>query len=168
DAIFQSIHEDFAYQIISYRLNPGNIRIFDSNLPRNFRFDQNGTGRDQSFFAQDLWHRGGLTISAGLRFDHYRIIADETAWSPRLGIAYYIAPARLVLRASYDRVFSEPAIENLLLASSDLVNALGGEGIFIPLKPARGNYFEAGFSKGFGKLRLDGSWYNRDVANFGD
>ncbi len=167
DALFTSIYENFGYQIITRQI--GGVPIFDSNLPRNFRFQQNGTGREQAFFAQDTWHRGGLTASAGLRFDHYRVVADESAWSPRLGIAYSIPRAGLVLRASYDRVFQGPAIENILLASANLVGQLGGEGIFIPLRPSRGNFTEAGFSKSLSRrVRFDGTWYYRQVDNFAD
>jgi len=62
-----------------------------------------------------------------------------------------------------------PSLENVLLASTDLVERLGGEGAFLPLRSARGNYFEAGFTKGFfGKLRLDGTWYRRKIENFAD
>jgi hypothetical protein len=75
----------------------------------------------------------------------------------------------LVLRASYDRIFSVPAIENVLLASINQLRFLGDSGGFLPLKSARGNYYEAGFSKSIlGKFRLDGTWYRRDVDNFPD
>jgi len=166
DALFTSLRENFGYQIITRRIN--GVRIFDSDLPGSFRFQQDGTGREQSFFAQDTWHRGGLTVSAGLRFDHYRVVADESAWSPRLGIAYSVPGAGLVLRASYDRVFQGPAVENILLASANLVDQLGG-GAFIPLRPSRGNFTEAGFSKSLSRrLRFDGTWYYRQVDNFAD
>jgi len=166
DGLFTSIHENFGYQIITRRIN--GVRIFDNDLPGTFRFQQTGTGREQALFAQDTWHRGGLTVSAGLRFDHYRVIADESAWSPRLGIAYNVPRAGLVLRASYDRVFQGPAVENILLASANLVDQLGG-GAFIPLRPSRGNFTEAGFSKSLSRrLRLDGTWYYRQVNNFSD
>lgn len=108
-------------------------------------------------------------MTAGWRFDRYRIVADETAGSPRFGAAYSIPKAGLVLRTSYDRIFQPPAIENLLLASTDLVGQLDREGAFLPLRSARGNYFEAGFAKSlFGKLRLDASWYLRKVDGFSD
>ena len=166
DALFSSIHENFGYRILTRRIN--GVRIFDSDVPLNFRFQENGDSREQAAFAQDTWHRGGLTVSAGLRFDHYQLIADETAWSPRLGIAYNIPRAGLVLRASYDRIFQGPAIENVLLASADLAAQLGG-GAFIPLRPSRGNFTEAGFSKALSRrLRFDGTWYYRQVDNFAD
>ncbi|HEY2843887.1 MAG TPA: TonB-dependent receptor, partial [Bryobacteraceae bacterium] len=166
DGLFSSIHENFGYQITARKID--GVRIFDSDIPTTFNFNQTGAGRQQSFFAQDTWHHGGLTVNAGLRFDHYKLVADESAWSPRLGIAYNVARAGLVLRASYDRVFQEPAVENVLLASADLSDQLGG-GAFIPLRPSRGNFTEAGFSKSLSRrLRLDGTWYYRQVTNFAD
>jgi hypothetical protein len=166
DALFSSIHENFGYQIIARQID--GVPIFDSNLPDNFRFQQTRAGREQALFAQDTWHRGGLTVSAGLRFDHYRLVADESAASPRLGIAYNVPHAGLVLRASYDRVFQGPAVENILLASANLADQLGG-GAFIPLRPSRGNFTEAGFSKSLSRrLRFDGTWYYRQVDNFAD
>src|SRR5581483_11538138 len=167
EALFSSIREAFSYHIVNRRIS--NVRIFDSDVPTDFNFLKTGEGRDQSLYAQDLWRRKNLTVSVGVRFDHYRLIENETAWSPRLGAAYNVPRAGLVLRASYDRVFQVPAIENILLASANLVDVLGGEGTFLTLKPSRGNFFEAGFSKSlFGRLRFDGTWYRRKLHNFAD
>ena len=167
DALFTSIHEAFSYRIVADQFS--GVPIFDPGLPRNFQFNQRADGRDQSAFVQDLWRLGHFTVSAGLRFDHYRLVANETAWSPRLGAGYYIPSAGLVLRASYNRVFETPAIENILLASTNLIPSLGGNGAFLPLRPSRGNYLEAGFAKSlFGNLRLEGTWYRRKVSNFAD
>ena len=166
DALFDSIHENFAYLITAYTI--GSAQIFDPHIPQNFQFIGQRDGHQQAAFIQDQWHKGPFTLSAGLRFDHYDVVADETAWSPRLGAAYSIPKAGLVLRASYDRIFQDPALENLLLASADLTAQLAG-GAFLPLRPSRGDYLEAGFSKSlFGKMRLDGSWYRRMVDNFAD
>ena len=39
----------------------------------------------------------------------------------------------------------------------------------LPLRPSRGNYYEAGFSKSIvGKFRLDGSWFRRTFQDFAD
>jgi len=59
-------------------------------------------------------------------------------------------------------------MENVLLTSADLSDQLGG-GAFIPLRPSRGNFTEAGFNKGLSRrLRFDGTWYYRQVDNFAD
>src|SRR6266853_6882297 len=90
-------------------------------------------GRTGSGFVQDSWRIGRFNLNAGVRFDHYRLVEEGNAWSPRLGAAFDVPHAGLVLRASYDRVFQIPAMENILLASSDRVGNLGGEGGFLPL-----------------------------------
>jgi len=60
-------------------------------------------------------------------------------------------------------------MENILLASSDRVGNLGGEGGFLPLLPSRGNFVETGFSKSLSNhVRIDGSWYRRRFENFAD
>ena len=164
---FSSIRENFSYRIVDYQI--AGVQVFDPNVPPEFAFSDRRKGRDQSAFVQDLWRAGNLTLSAGLRFDHHRLVESESAWSPRLGVAWSVPSAKLVLRASYDRVFQVPAMENILLGSSDLSEALGGEGAFLPLRSSHGNYFEAGFSKAvFSHLRVDGSWYDRRMNDAAD
>lgn len=166
EALFANIHEKFGFTITAYRLN--GVRIFDRDVPQNFRFSDRGRDREQSAYVQDLWHWRQLTVSAGLRYDHYSLRVDEHAVSPRLGAAYHWQPFGLVLRASYDRVFQTPAIENILLASDDLAAQLGG-GLFLPLRPSRGHFAEAGLSKTLGShLRLDGTYFHRSLQNFPD
>ena len=151
---FSSTREDLSFHIATYRI--GGVRIFDRDIPQDFRFYGSSPGRTQSAFVQDAWHAGPFTLNAGLRFDHYTLVAREHAWSPRAGAAYTLPRAGLVIRASYDRVFQIPAIENILLASS-------------PLNPSHGNFFEAGFSKSLSsRVRIDGNWYRRSFDNFAD
>src|SRR5262249_52660443 len=101
-----SVHEDLSFQIVSYGL--GTVRIFDRGIPQDFHFVRPALGRTQSGFLQDSWRIKNLNLNAGVRFDHYHLVANETAWSPRLGIAYEVPRAGLVLHGSYDRVFQAP------------------------------------------------------------
>jgi len=167
DAIFGSIHENFGYRIGAYQI--AGTQIFDPNIPASFRFAGRRQDREQSAYVQDLLRLGDLNISAGVRYDHYRLMVDENAASPRLAVSWRVPKTGVVFRAAYDRVFQTPAVENVILASSDLVQRLGGEGASLRLRPSRGNFYELGFSKSLlGKLRLDGSYYRRSVANFAD
>lgn len=162
DADFGSLRERFRYRIT----DPDQ---FDPDTPPNFRFSDRRQDREQSLFIQDLVRLGNWTLSAGLRYDHYRLLVDENAVSPRLGIAWYWPGADLVFRGSYDRVFQTPAFENLLLASSPAVAALNDQVLRLPVRPSRGNFYEAGFTKGlFGKARLDANYFRRRVNNFAD
>lgn len=159
---FASVHENFNYRI-------SDPTAFDPDTPALFAFRGFAHDREQSLFAQDQVRLGNWTVSAGLRWDRYRVVVDESAVSPRLGGAYYWRRADMVFHASYDRVFQTPAIENLLLASSSAVDILNDTVLRLPVKPSLGNFYEAGFSKGlFGKLRLDANYFRRNVSNFAD
>jgi outer membrane cobalamin receptor len=159
---FASIREALSYQITD-------PTQFDPGTPLAFNFLGHSPDREQAVFAQDQirWHN--FTLNAGLRFDHYDLLVNQTAWSPRLGAAYYWRRADVVFRFSYDRVFQTPAFENLLVASSAEVTSLSDQVLRLPVQPSRGNFFEAGFSKAlFGKLRIDGNLYHRAVTNYAD
>jgi outer membrane receptor protein involved in Fe transport len=112
---------------------------------------------------------GRLTINAGVRWDHYRLIVSDHAFSPRLGVAWFIPSARLVLRGSYDRAFQTPAIENLLLASSPQLEQLNENVLRLPVPPSRGDFYQAGFVKQiFDHLRLEANWFRRSIREFSD
>src|SRR6202140_1192713 len=102
-------------------------------------------------------------------WDHYQLVVDESALSPRLAAAWSWPAADLVLRASYDRAFQTPAVANLLLASSPAVNALNENVVRLPVQPSLGNFYEAGVSKAlFGTIRLEASYFGRTMSNFAD
>ena len=162
EADFASISEAFHYQIT----DPA---FFDPGTPPLFGFNGRAQDREQALFVQDRVRLGNWTLSAGLRFDHYRLLVDESAVSPRLGAAWYWPKADLVLRASYDRVFQTPAFENILLSSSPAVASLSGSVLRLPVRPSRGNFYEGGLSKGLlGRVRLDANYFYRGVDNFAD
>lgn len=97
---------------------------FDPATPTRFSFAGNRPDLEQSAFVQDLLHLGQWTISAGLRWDHYQLVVNQNALSPRLGVSRYFARGNLLIHAAYDRVFQTPSFENILLASSPEVVAL--------------------------------------------
>ena len=159
---FGSLHEDFSYRITDRSR-------FDRDTARRFQFSGRAQDREQAAFVQDLVRLGNWTFSAGLRFDHYRLVVDESAFSPRLGVAWYWPAAGLVLRGSYDRVFQTPAFENILLASSAAVDSLNDNVLHLPVHPSRGDFYEAGLAKGIlGKLRLEANYFRRAMNNFAD
>jgi hypothetical protein len=142
---------------------------FGPGTPATFAFTGHGRDLEQSGFVQDLIRKGNWTASAGLRWDHYQLLVNQNAVSPRLGIARYVPAADLVLHASYDRVFQTPAFENILLSSSPSIVALNPNVLRLPVKPSHGNYYEAGFTKGFaGRVKLDGNYFRRYADNFSD
>src|SRR6202049_2410504 len=139
---FASIHERFRDVITD-------ASQFGPGTPATFSFLGNGRDREQSGFMQDLIRLGKWTASAGLRWDHYQLLVNQNAVSPRLGIARYVPVAGLVLHASYERVVQTPAFENILLSSSAAVAALNQNVLTLPVKPSHGNYYEVGATKGF-------------------
>jgi hypothetical protein len=162
---------DFLYapvtEALQYELT--DPTYFDPGTPGQFNFLEHRLDREQALWAQDTIRLKNLTISAGIRFDHYSLAVSDHAFSPRLGLAYYLPKTGTVLRFSYDRVFQTPAIENLLLASSPQVDQVDPLVLRIPIQPSRGNYIEAGLSQQIlGKARLDVSFYRRSFVNYSD
>src|SRR5205807_9935519 len=124
---------------------------------------------DQSALVQDMIRLGKWTLSAGLRWDHYQLLVNQNAMSPRLSVARHIPAAKLVVHASYDRVFQTPAFENILLASSSAVESLNPNVLRLPVKPSHGNYYELGLTKALSdSVKLDATTFRRDVNNFAD
>lgn len=162
EADFASIHERFDDVITD-------ASQFGPGTPPTFGYIGQGRDREQSVFVQDLIRLGQWTASAGVRWDHYQLLVNENALSPRLGIARYLPAADLVLHASYDRVFQTPAFENILLASSAAVVALSPNVLRLPVEPSHGNYYEVGATKGFfGQVRLDVNYFRRYNNNSAD
>jgi len=136
-----------------------------------FRFNEKRVGHRVSWYAQNrvrLFDR--LTIDAGLRFDSYRFLTDDDAWSPRIGVAYLLKRTKTALRASYNRLFQTPPLENLLLSSSAAAAMLSDDpDDVIPVPAERQNAYEFGIQQAFGKyLRLDVVRYIKNVRNFSD
>ncbi len=167
ESSFTDIHEAFGYRIVAYRI--AGTRIFDRDTPQQLGIADRRQDREQSAFVQDHVRVGNVTLSAGLRYDHYRLLVDDQAWSPRLAASWYVPRAKVVLHASYDRIFGTPAIENILVSASPIAVTVNNSGFYLPLKPSHANYYEAGLSKSvFNKVRLDATYFRRDIRNFGD
>src|SRR5262249_1203821 len=162
DADFGSVREAFSHTLT----DPSQ---FDPSTPSAFSFSRRGTDREQAAFVQDQLRLGAWTINAGLRWDHYSLLVQDQAVSPRVGVAWSWPRADLVLRASYDRAFQTPAIENLLLASSPTLDSLNDTVARLPVRPSLGHFFEAGLSKRlFAVARVDVMQYARRMYNFTD
>ena len=162
DGIFSHVNENLQYQITD-------PTQFDPGTLANFQFSDRHWDIEPSAYAQDQIRLGKWNLSAGLRFDHYGFLVNESAWSPRLGVSRFISSLNLLLHASYDRVFQTPAMENLLLASSPQLDSLSSLVVRLPVRPALANYYEVGFTESLaGKLRIDGNVFRRDFHNYAD
>jgi hypothetical protein len=162
DSFFTPVHEALSYTITD-------PRQFDPGTQQQFQFADRKWDIEPSAYVQDEMHFGNWNISAGLRFDHYAFVVHESAWSPRVGVSLFLPSLNLLLHASYDRVFQTPAMENLLLASSAQLNSIDPVVLRLPVRPARGNYYEVGATKSvFGKLRIEANIFRRDFHNYPD
>src|SRR5205823_3679292 len=83
------VREQFAYQITD-------AGRFDPNTPLSFAFNDKRDDREQSLFVQDRIQLAQWAVSAGLRWDHYRLVVGDTAISPRLGLAWALPDHGLV------------------------------------------------------------------------
>jgi len=157
DLRVNSIREKFRYA------EPGNLPVFD------LEFNDRRRSTEAAAFIQDHIRVGNFAAMIGLRQDYYGFLTNDMALSPRAAVSYYLRGADLLLRASYDRVFQPPPMENLLLSSAvadlDLDDVEGG----LAVPASRANFFEVGLRKTFGsQLRADVSHYWRTFRNFID
>jgi len=167
EASFASLRETFGFHIAAYSVNGAGI--FDPDTPPTFAFHGRAQDREQSAYVQDVVRLGKVTVSAGLRFDHYRLLVDETGFSPRLGVSWSLPHLGTVLHASYDRIFGTPAFENILVSADQNTLALNNAALYLALRPSRGNYYEAGFTQAIARrLRLEANAFRRDITNFAD
>ncbi len=173
DAIF--LHENTSY-VMPDCANPNdprcpiNIGILDAGAT-TFAFTGSRPDLEQSAYVQDAIRLGNWSVNAGLRWDHYQLLVNQNAVSPRIAISRYFPSAGLNIHGSYDRIFQTPSFENILLASSPAAEAIDTSvaAVQLPVQPSHGNYYELGTTKGFfGKLRLDTNVFRRNVNNYAD
>jgi outer membrane receptor for Fe3+-dicitrate len=173
DNIF--LHENTSY-VIPDCANPNdpqcpiNLGILDSGAIA-FAFKGNRPDLEQAAYVQDLIRLGNWTVNAGLRWDHYQLLLNQNAVSPRLAVSRYFPSVGVNVHVSYDRIFQTPSFENILLASSPAAEAIDTSvpALQLPVQPSHGNYYEGGVTKAFfGRLRLDANVFRRDVNNYAD
>jgi outer membrane receptor for Fe3+-dicitrate len=160
DAAF--LHEYFSYKITD-------PTQFDPDTPPSSTFQQSRPDLEQSAFVEDLIRLGKWTVSAGLRWDHYQLLLNQNAFSPRVSIGRYVPSINTVLHFSYDRVFQTPSFENILISSSNQINVLSGNFLHLPVQASKGSYYEGGLTTGLSdRLKVDVNFYRRDVRNYSD
>src|SRR6202050_5101221 len=173
DAIF--LHENTKYVIPdcadpSNPQCPINLGILDSGAI-TFAFQGQRPDLEQSAYVQDLIRLGNWTVNAGLRWDHYQLLLNQNAVSPRLAVSRYFPSVGVNVHFSYDRIFQTPSFENILLSSSPAAEAIDTSvpALQLPVQPSHGNYYEWGATKAFfGKVRVDANMFRRDVTNYDD
>ncbi len=161
------LHENYS-DLITANPNYGDYP-FDPGTASTFAFASSRPDLEQSAFVQDLIHVGNWTLNAGLRWDHYQLLLNQNAVSPRLSVSHYFPAANLIVHASYDRVFQTPSFENILLSSSTQVQSFEPSVLRLPVQSSHGNYFELGAAKSFlNQFRFDANYFRRYVNNYAD
>ena len=156
------LHEDFSYNITD-------PTRYDPATPLTFSFNGQRPDLEQAIYVQDLIRAGNWTVNAGLRWDHYQLMVNRQELQPRLAISRYFPSAKVIVHFSYDRVFQTPSFENLLLSSSTAATTLNPASIQLPVEPSKGDYYEAGLTKGlFNNIKVDANYFRRAVNNFAD
>jgi hypothetical protein len=143
---------------------------FDDGTPTTFTFAAERPDLEQSAFVEDRIRLRNWTMDAGLRWDHYQLLLNKQAISPRFSVSRYFPSAALVAHFSYDRVFQTPSFENILLSSSTAVDSLDPDGFLrLPVQPSVGDYYEGGLTKAFlGRVNLNVNYFRRFVSNYAD
>ncbi|MGB9240743.1 MAG: carboxypeptidase regulatory-like domain-containing protein [Terriglobales bacterium] len=166
DSIF--LHENYS-DIITANPNYPVSYPFDPGTVTTFAFTGHRPDLEQSAYVQDLIHFGNWTVNAGLRWDHYQLLLNQNAVSPRFAVARFFPKKNVMLHFSYDRIFQTPSFENILLSSSTEVQSFEPNVLRLPVQPSHGNYFEGGASKSFfGQFRFDANLFRRAVNNYAD
>ena len=147
--------------------------LFDQNNPFSFR--DSAIRWQGSAYIQDTFSlKTNWTINAGVRFDRTTIMVSDSLLSPRVGTAFYLPTTKTVLRASYNRLFTPPQLENLLLSSSQKAFRLSPfadqqtiDSMAVP--PEKQHAFETGFGQSFGNwFQLNTAYWWRLIKNSGD
>lgn len=138
-----------------------------------FRFSDYVTRGIQGVYAQDDFSPfRNLRISAGLRYDHSDLLVSDEQASPRIGASYYVPYTRTVFRASFNRLYMPPQVENLLIASSEQARELSpfaASGGGADIRPETLSAWEVGFSQELPQnLRLNVAYWWRRFRNIDD
>ncbi|MGB6690333.1 MAG: TonB-dependent receptor [Terracidiphilus sp.] len=173
DAIF--LHENFNYVMpdcanLSDPRCPISLGILDAGAT-TYAFTGSRPDLEQAAYVQDLIRLGNWTVNAGLRWDHYQLLLNQNAVSPRVALSRYFPTVGVNVHGSYDRIFQTPSFENILLSSSKSAESLDTSvpAVQLPVQPSHGSYYELGATKAFfGKLRVDTNMFRRDVNNYAD
>jgi len=149
---------------------PINLRILDAGAT-TFAFTGSRPDLEQSAYVQNAVRLGKWSLNAGLRWDHYQLLVNQNAFSPRVALSRYFPSVGINVHGAYDRIFQTPSFENILLSSSTAAVTLDTSvpAVQLPVPPSHGSYYELGLTKAlFNRLRVDANVFRRDVNNYAD
>jgi outer membrane receptor protein involved in Fe transport len=171
------LQEFFTFAVVNPDLsNPdsagGDDRLLPYDLTKGgqpFLVDAAKTGKRLSAFVQDQFFSGEWAFSAGIRYDMFSLLQDESGISPRVGVAFK-ASDDLSLRLSYNRIIMQAPLENILVSSSEEARKLvGAEQGTTPINvlSEKEHVIEIGAAyKINDNLDLDFAGYSKFIENF--
>jgi len=138
-----------------------------------FAFSDHASRGTQGLYAQDDFSPlRNLKISAGVRYDHSNLLVSDQQVSPRIGVSFYLPYTQTALRASFNRLYMPPQVENLLIASSEQARALSpfaDSGGGADIHPETLSAWEVGFSQELPRdLHLNVAYWWRHFQNIDD
>ncbi len=122
-------------------------------------------------YVEDSITLGNFLITVGLRGDTYYGLVQDSAASPRAGLAYTVKKTNTVLRGAYSRTFETPFNENLLLSSASglsngQVTGVLGVTSANPIPVGKRNQYNVGFQQAVGKyLLIDADYFWKYTNN---
>lgn len=149
--------------------------FFGAGARQALSFSDQRSGDLLGLYLQDQLALGArLTVDLGVRYDQVDILERETQVSPRVGLAYRLPGSESVLRISYNRLFTPPPIEYLLLADA-LGNPDDGDGAVGGAKAYVQDLIDGGWTRAVGErlfIDLGGYWHtgrnafeNSEISN---
>lgn len=143
-----------------------------STTPISVQDASGKTGTLASFYLQDEWHISKpLTLNYGARFDKVNAYTSEQQWSPRVNLAYQVAPGTAV-HAGYSRYFTPPPQELAAQSSIDLyANTSNAPEVATSdnVKAERTHYYDIGISHQLTpKLTVTADAYYKKISNLLD
>ncbi len=145
---------------------------FDLGNP--FVFRDRRTGVNTSVYVQDAFSPArNLKLNLGLRYDRSNLPVTDHQFSPRIGFVYTLPATRTAVRASFNRLYMPPQVENLLLADSEQARKLSPftdeSGGGASIRPEKMSAYEIGGAQDVkGLLKLDLAYWHRTFRNFDD
>ena len=133
----------------------------------SFRQRNLSSGDLEALFVEDQFKATSwLTLNGGLRFTRFSGELNETAVSPRAGVALRVPKLNWVLRASYSRFYQPPPLTTVGGTLLELVASQGAD--FLPLKGERDEQHEFGVTIPWRGWALDAVHFRTAARNFFD
>ena len=133
----------------------------------NLQHGENPHGNLAAFFVEDQYKPvPGLTLSGGVRFTRFHGSLTENATSPRVGAAFHIPRANIILHGFYGRYYQAPPLSTI---SGPLLQFALDQGFdFIPLRGERDEEYQFGATVPIKGWAIDAGYFHTAAKNFFD